>query len=139
VSANQGVGVSSDAGLRRSTTRYLDREYHAVRETPGDVLDVDAVAPPVSPATLRGVVLGVKVPATTAAFVRERAWQDGVTVNAYLRRLIEVDRDGGLPADCREWLRVQAGQCDCPGDPHGALVAVLRHLADRWPDGARLR
>lgn len=80
------------------------------------------------------------MPAVLAAYIREQAYEDGVTVNAWMNRLIAAHRDGDrLPADVREWLRIQAANCGCPGDPDRALVLVLRHLMDRWPYGARLR
>lgn len=103
------------------------------------LLDVDADAPPCLPLHLRMPVLGVRCTPQLAAYVREQAYQDGQSVNRWLTNLIEAHQDDALPADCRAWLRVQAGQCDCPGEPQVALVRVLRHLARRWPHGARLR
>lgn len=104
-----------------------------------DVLDLDATVPPRQPKSMRWPVIGVKMDAALAAFVREQAHVERTTGSSYIRRLIRQARDGQLPADCRDWLTRQAAQCGCPGDPDAALVAVIRHLADRWPDGARLR
>lgn len=103
-------------------------------------LDLDGEHPPGPPA-MRSEVLSTRVPANLAAFVRESAAGESVTPAVWLHRLIAQRRSDGpqLPADVRSWLTVQAAQCGCPGDPDRALVMVLRHLADRWPDGARLR
>lgn len=105
-----------------------------------DVLDLDASEPPPTPHVgARSTTLGVKVPAVVAAYVREQAYVEHTTVNGFLRRLIERHRAGDrLPADCREWLVRQAAQTGNVGDPDAALVAVIRHLAARWPNGARL-
>lgn len=106
---------------------------------PRDVfLDLDADLPPVRPKSFRWPVIGIRIPAHLKAYLEQRVFQDGTTINHYVRTLIEADRHG-LPADCREWLVKQAAQCGVPGRPEEALVLVLRHLADRWPDGARLR
>lgn len=103
------------------------------------ILDLDGVEPPrIRERSLAPVVLGVKMPAHLAAWVRERVFTEQTTINAFLLGLVERERDG-LPPDCRAWLTAQAAQCGCPGDPDQALVLVLRHLADRWPRGARLR
>lgn len=104
-----------------------------------DLLDLDAAAPPRAPKSARWPVIGVRMDASLAAFVREQAHVEHCTVNGYLVRLVRRARDGQLPADVRDWLVIQAAQCGHPGDPDAALVAVIRHLADRWPEGARLR
>lgn len=103
------------------------------------VLDLDAEPPLPTPKSLRWPVVGTRMPAHRHAWLRERAAADGITVNALVNRVLAEAQQGGWPADVREWLLMQAGQCGCPGDPEQALVAVIRHLADRWPYGARLR
>lgn len=106
----------------------------------GDVLDLDGGPPPLSLRNVRWPVKNVRMPATLLAWCRERAWQDGAeSTNAMIVQILTREKDGGLPADCREWLRIQAANCGVPGDPDAALVLVLRHLMARWPTGARLR
>lgn len=104
------------------------------------VLDLDAVAPPPAPPVPapRYRTLMFKGPADLVEWARSQAELERVAVNTWLRRLVERERDGALPEDCRAWLVRQAAQCGIPGDPAGALVEVLRHLAVRWPDGGRL-
>lgn len=99
---------------------------------------MDGTRPPAPPAR-RNEVIGVKVAPHVATWLRATAAAEGTTMNGYIVRLLRRERDGGLPADCRTWLARQAAQCGHPGDPDAALVTVIRHLADRWPDGARLR
>lgn len=108
------------------------------RATP--LLDLDGTRPPGPPGGLPAVRLTAKVSPSIAAWVDVEAARAGLTVNAWLKRLINEARrtDPVLPADCRLWLQEQAAQCGCPGDPDRALVLVLRHLAARWPNGARL-
>lgn len=108
--------------------------------TTDDVLDLDATRPRMLPPhSVRSRVLGVRLPAHLAAWVVSQAEQERTTVNGYLAALIVRERDDGMPPDVRDWLTRQAAQCGVPGEPDTALVMVLRHLADRWPDGARLR
>lgn len=105
-----------------------------------EVLDLDGVEPPgAPPRSLATTVVAVRVPAFTAARLRQLCEHLGTSPNAWLKALIERELAGGLPADCVEWLRRQAAQLGMPGRPAEAEVAVLRHLADRWPHGARLR
>jgi hypothetical protein len=107
-------------------------------ETVTDVLDLDGIRPP-GPPKRQSVQLGFRVIPSVAAWVRQRARDDRVNPAQWLARLIEREMRGrDLPADCRAWLVMQAAQCGFPGDPDLALIAVLRHLADRWPIGARL-
>lgn len=94
--------------------------------------------PPREPRSVRYPIVTARVPAHLAAFIRRRAGERSSTINAYLNSLIVEDRDRGLPADCTVWLSKMAASAGTPGDINGALIAVLRHLADRWPDGARL-
>ena len=104
------------------------------------VLDLDGTEPPWLPAgSVRTRTLATRVPPHVAAWVQEEARLRRTTPAQLIARLIMRERDGGLPDDCREWLTRQAAQCGVPGDPDAALVLVLRHLADRWPNGARLR
>lgn len=104
------------------------------------VLDLDAEAPTRITKTMKGgPIVSVRMPPSLAAYVREQAYIEHTNMNAYIVRLIRRDRDGDrLPADVRDWLTMQAAQCGCPGDIERALLVVLRHLADRWPTGARL-
>ncbi len=107
---------------------------------PADVLDLDGTEPPYLPhGSVRTRVVGTRLPPHIAAWVQEQARLRRTTAAAWIAALIVRERDGGLPEDCREWLTRQAAQCGVPGDPDAALVLVLRHLADRWPNGARLR
>lgn len=85
-------------------------------------------------------MISVKLAPHLNVWVKARAAAERTTRNGYIVRLLTRERDGlPLPDDCRDWLTRQAAQCGCPGDPDRALVLVIRHLADRWPDGARLR
>lgn len=103
------------------------------------VLNVDATQPPRPPKSMRWPVVGVRMDASLAKFVREQAVVENCTINAWMVRLVKRAREGQLPADVRDWLTVQAAQCGHPGDPDRALIEVIRHLADLWPLGARLR
>jgi hypothetical protein len=105
------------------------------------VLDLDAVAPPPPPPSHapRHRTLMAKMPADLVEWARHQAALEHVAVNTWLKRVVQRERDGALPEDCVEWLVKQAAQCGTPGDPHGALVEVIRHLAGRWPNGGRLR
>jgi hypothetical protein len=105
-----------------------------------DVLDLDATRPRMlPPSASRSIVVSARVPAHVAAWVHEQARKERRNPSQYLTALILQARDDGLPPDCRDWLTRQAAQCGVPGQPDQALVMILRHLADRWPDGARLR
>jgi hypothetical protein len=108
-----------------------------------DVLDLDAVAPPLHPHArglrVRSVNISLRVPAALAAWIREQAYLERTTMNGWIVNLVRAKRDDQLPADVRDWLVTQAAQCGCPGEPDRALVLVLRHLADHWPHGGRLR
>lgn len=107
-----------------------------------DVLDLDADEPPTWRRSRSSVTISVRIPTLLASYVRGRVEPDGQTINGYLLGLIEADRDregGGWPGDVNEWLLRQAAQCGCPGDSRTAVIEVVRHLADRWPDGGRLR
>lgn len=114
-------------------------QRHSPRETPDGVLNVAADEPPEPPASFRWPVRSVRLPSHLAAYMREQAAIEGCSQNAWVVRLVQAHRDSGLPADVRNWLMIQAAQCGHPGEPDVALVAVLRHLADLWPNGARLR
>lgn len=103
------------------------------------VLDLDATHPPSAWGHQRRVVMSTKLPTHLALFVEHRALQEGVTPSRWIRRLIEHEQRDDLPRDVTEWLLVQAAQCGAPGDPQAGLIAVVRHLAQRWPDGGRLR
>lgn len=129
-------GSARIVGSRQSTRLAV----RAQRASSLVTLDLDGELPPGPPA-MRSEVVSARVPADLAAFVRECAADERTTPAEWLRRLIVQRRSDGpaLPADVRSWLVVQAAQCGCPGDADRALVMVLRHLADRWPDGARLR
>lgn len=109
---------------------------------PPDVLDLRAVHPPGPPPNHvpNHRTIMTKLPTPIVEWVRGQAELERVAVNTWLRRLVEREHAGaGLPDDCTEWLAKQAAQCGRPGDTHGALLEVLRHLAERWPNGARLR
>ncbi len=111
----------------------------AVTDRAKDLLDLDADPAPNPPRSLRHPVFGIRMDSSLACYVREQALLEHCSANAWILRRIREHRDSHLPADCREWLVKQAAQCGCPGDPDRALELVLRHLADRWPNGARLR
>lgn len=103
------------------------------------VLDLDARPAPEWPGgTPRFTVLNTRVPRSVDRYVRTRCEAERTTPSMFIRRLIEAEMAGGLPADCREWLAVQAAQCGLRGDVDATLVTVLRHLAKRWPNGGRL-
>lgn len=108
----------------------------------GPLLELDADRAPEPPPSLRNsLVLGVRLPRHQAVWVKEQALLDRTTVNGYLTRLVRDAYHHGewLPRDVREWLTIQASQMGCPGEPEAALVGIIRHLADRYPNGARLR
>lgn len=101
-------------------------------------LDLDGVHPPRS-ARRSSIMLGFRANPATAAWVREQADAEQVTTAGWLQLLVErTQRGERLPADVRDWLARQAAQCGSPGDLDRALTEVVRHLAARWPDGARL-
>lgn len=106
-----------------------------------DVLELDADRAPDPPGSLStSKVIGVRVPRHLWVWVREQAAIDRRVPSEWVRTLIVRERDGHqLPRDCRDWLTIQAAQCGAPGDPDHALVTLIRHLADRYPNGARLR
>lgn len=105
-----------------------------------EVLDLDATRPRILPrGAVRSSVISVRMPAHLAAWVHAQAERERTNVNQYVTGLLRRERDQGMPVDVRDWLTRQAAQCGVPGDPDTALILVLRHLADRWPDGARLR
>lgn len=139
-------GVESDpwANVRKHSPRSRPGIRGGQPERPPaldpDVLDLDADPPPHVPRALRWPSFTVRVSNPLAAFIREQAALDNVTVNTWMVRVLEDRRRRReRPADVRDWLLRQAAQCGAPGDPEAALVAVVRHLAERWPDGARLR
>lgn len=105
-----------------------------------DILDLDGTEPPWLPSgSVRTRTVSTRLPPHVAAWLDEQARLRRTTTAGYLAQLVRRDRDHGLPSDCREWLTRQAAQCGCPGDVDQALIIVLRHLADRWPNGARLQ
>lgn len=106
----------------------------------GLLLDLDAHPAPGDPTRRRTTtMLGVRLPVAQAVWVQEQAALSGVAVNAWLKTLVnEAFRGERLPADVRDWLTVQATQIGQPGDLRAALVEVVRHLAVRYPHGARL-
>lgn len=102
------------------------------------VLDLDAHRPPDAP-PIRSRLITVRLPAHVRSWVDVRAEVLGVPPGTVVRRLVEDAAGGeGWPADVEDWLLCQAAQCDMPGDPDGAMIEVVRHLARRWPAGARL-
>jgi hypothetical protein len=107
---------------------------------PTTVLELDATPAPGPPG--RGGhwgVLATRLPNNLRSWVLRQADIDGQTPSGWMRAQLEaIRREEHLPADVREWLVVQAVQCGCPGDPTEALVRLVRHLADRYPNGARL-
>jgi len=81
----------------------------------------------------------MRVPPDLAAWVRDTAAREHTPPGTLLRRLVDQARTGERwPPDVQRWLTAQAACCGTPGDPEGALIAVVRHLAARWPNGARL-
>lgn len=102
------------------------------------MLDLDGTPPPVRPHT-RGVVLTVRVHPELAAWVHDTATIHRTNTAHVMRQALEQARDGGRwPPDVQRWLAAQAACLGTPGDPEGALVQVVRHLATRWPNGSRL-
>lgn len=104
-----------------------------------EVMDLDGTHPPFRP-VYRSVTMAFRCPPDLAEWVRVEAERDGVEPSVFLRRLVTRSRDEGgpWPADVRYWLRIQASQCDTPGDLDNAVIEVVRHLARRWPTGCRL-
>ena len=103
------------------------------------ILDLDGTAPPPLPKSVRWPVVGVRMPSHLKRWAEDRARADNCSLNAFLVRTLTAARDTpAMPADVRDWLTIQAAQCGVPGDPDAALAIVVRHLAGRWPDGARL-
>lgn len=101
-------------------------------------LDLDAYPPPPVPGE-HTKMLGVRVPRDMAVWVEDQVARQGTTVNAWLKALLYDTRRGEwLPADVVDWLAQQAMQCNCPGDIQQTIILVVRHLAERWPHGARL-
>lgn len=105
------------------------------------VLDLDAVAPPAPPSHSTTTTITVRLARPLALWVEQQAERAQITHTAWLRELIERTRrrSADMPADVRDWLLVQAGQCGTPGDVDATVVALVRHLAARWPNGGRLR
>lgn len=105
-----------------------------------DVLDLDADRAPDPPGAMsHWTVIAVRVPRPLRSWVMRQAELDGMTPSSWMRHQLQAMRnEQHLPGDVREWLAIQAVQAGCPGDPTEALVRLVRHLADRYPNGARL-
>lgn len=121
------------------TASSREQDFNSGAAAAADFLDLDADPPPQAPKSIRMPVVAVRVPAHLALWLRHEAWAEGVSMNRLLVRFIERARHAELPPDVRDWLQKQAAQCGCPHDTDRALIMVIRHLADRWPQGARLR
>lgn len=131
-SGSSGFSTSNEATKPRSRPRVNSPSRS------NGVLDLDGVQPPGVPRR-SSVMLGFRVPPSVAAWVRDQADKDRIAPAAFLQRIVEQSMNTErFPADVRAWLIVQAAQCGCVGDPEAALVAVVRHLAALWPQGARL-
>jgi len=145
-SYRSGIGVS-DASRSTSSVhwcrteldaRHVEGDLHVMRESGTVTLDLDGTAPP-PPVRRSSIMLGFRCPPSTAAWVRDQAELAKIRPAAWLQRLVQREqRREQLPVDVRDWLARQAAQCGCPGDIEQAIVEVVRHLAVRWPDGARL-
>lgn len=85
---------------------------------------------------------GVRLPAPLVRWITEVADANGVTRSTYIARLVqrEMDTDhGGWPWDVADWLAVQAAALGDPGgDLDAVVIAVVRHLAKLYPNGAEL-
>lgn len=101
-------------------------------------LDLDA-SPVPYPSRILTVVLSAKVPRPVAGWVAEEARRAGMTPSRWLLQLVEQAQHDRWPVDVQRWLLAQGQQCGCPGDVNATVIEVVRHLATRWPDGARLR
>jgi hypothetical protein len=87
---------------------------------------------------MRTVTVAFRCSPSLAAWLNDVADRDHTQPSTVVRRLIEQARDERWPADVTHWLTAQAACIGQPGDPDAALIAVVRHLARRWPHGARL-
>src|SRR5262245_13209532 len=99
------------------------------------MIDLDATPPPPLPG-MRSVVLAFRCPADLAAWVRERAARDHTSPGTTLRRIVARERNNGdrWPTDVNRWLTAQAACNSTPGDHDAAIIALVRHLATRWPN-----
>jgi hypothetical protein len=106
-------------------------------------LDLDANRVPEPPPFNGGrtsTSVSVRVPHHMEWWLREAAANHNLSVNAYLLMLLAKARGGdSIPADCWAWLSMEAKLHDDFDGPLDALVAIIRHLADRYPYGAELR
>ena len=100
-----------------------------------DTLDLTGTHPPRPPRGIVKHVVGCRVPPAHEYALRRRADEVGVSVSDLLRDLIEAELV--MPADVRGWLLMQQRQCDARTEAE-TIVAVVRHLAKRWPNGCRL-
>lgn len=103
------------------------------------IVDLDADPPPRSPQMIRRGHVSVRMPPSLLAWIVEQARVERATVNGWIVAALARARDESLPVDVRDWLAAQAAQCGCPGDLDKALTLTVRHLAERWPHGGRLR
>jgi hypothetical protein len=102
------------------------------------MLDLDGTPPPARPHT-RSHVMAFRAPADLAAWIRDEAERDHVSHGTVIRHIIcEARQQGRWPDDVHRWLLAQAACLGTPGDLDNALISVVRHLAVRWPHGARL-
>lgn len=105
-------------------------------------LDLDADPAPGVPLSATwnrsSVVVPARIPRPLALWMRRQATYDGLSVSSWLQRLVrrEMERPR-WPADVEDWLTAQAVQMGC--EPDEVVPALVRHLAERYPDGARLR
>lgn len=84
--------------------------------------------------------MAFRAPADLRAWIEHEATLNHCEPGAIIRRILQRARaDGhGWPNDVRLWLLSQAANNDTPGDTDAAVIALVRHLAIRWPHGARL-
>lgn len=85
--------------------------------------------------------MAFRAPADLRAWINDQAAKNRVEPGVYIRTILQHARaDGyGWPEDVTRWLTSQAANNGTPGDTTAAVIALVRHLAIRWPHGARLR
>lgn len=104
-----------------------------------DELNLTGTKPRYEPNPTRSLTITARLPVRAHAWLRDQAERDNTTPSMLIRRIVDqAMQRGRWPADVQDWLVVQAAQCGVVGDPDGAVIAVVRHLAERWPDGCRL-
>lgn len=101
------------------------------------MLDLDGSHPPTPPSHATELIT-LRLPVDLAAWVRDTAHVENTTPVHVLRSIVAAARGDRWPPDVQRWLAAQAACTGAPGDIDHAVITVVRHLAARWPNGARL-